>query len=215
MKSERMKWEGKGEVHAELDQDGADDRGDGVRRKKSRRPYLYLDTNVILDIIRNRRVASTILLDKIKNGKFDACTSYFTLLEVTDQEQEYKFFWKMLEKGYSLDKILRTRFHRELTKQDLKEVTEKIDTIFWKPFKDVIGFYYLEKDGWDRAWGLMEDTSIRANDLIHLATALSQKCDLFVTSDNDLLNAIRKKIPACTPEKVEQKLKSLGFKISS
>jgi len=181
--------------------------------KKKRAPYLYVDTNVFLDVVWKRRESSIVLVNRIKTKKIKACTSTFTFLEATDKEQEYKFFWKMLGKHHSFDEILRLRFQRQLTKQDLEDVIETVDAQFWKPYKDAIDFYYLELDGWTLAMELMGELSIRSNDVIHLATAILAGCDLFVTNDTDLLKTINKKIPACTPEQVDQKLKSLGFKI--
>lgn len=58
----------------------------------ARKILLYLDTNLFLDLTRNRRNEfSRALFRDIKNNKYDVVTSTFTLLEIIQEEQERAF----------------------------------------------------------------------------------------------------------------------------
>jgi len=174
-------------------------------------PHLYLDVNVILDVIRGRKKASLVLMEKIRNGSIRGCTSAFSLLELIDKEQEYTLIWRMIKDGYSFDEILRARNKRNLRDADLIEAVEKIDRILVKRYKKYVDFYYLEDEGWDKAVELMQSVNLTSEDAIHLASALMAGCDVLVSSDQNLLENAVKVIPVSLPEDVEQTLKDMGF----
>ena len=175
-------------------------------------PHVYLDVNIILDVIRGRKnKASFVLMEKIRKGNIRGCTSAFSLLELIDKEQEYTFIWRMIKDGYSFDEILRERYNRNLKDMDLIEAVEKIDRVFVKRYEDYIDFFYLEGEGWDKAVELMQSANLTCEDAIHLVSALMAGCDLLVSNDQHLLNNAKKVIPVSSPENVEQKLKELGF----
>jgi len=177
-------------------------------------PYVYIDVNVILDVIRGRKnKASFALLEKIRNGYIRGCTSAFSLLELIDKEQEYTFIWRMIKDGYSFDEILRGRKNKNLKEFDLIEAVEKIDRVFVKQYKKCVDFYYLEDDGWDKAIELMQTINLTSEDAIHLASALMAGCDLLVSNDQHFLENAKKVIPACSPENAEQLLKKMGFQL--
>lgn len=69
-------------------------------------PYLYLDTNVILDFLHSRYIPSMELLRKIRERHWKCSTSSFALLEMYDVEQLDKFIEKLRLKGYSWSQIM-------------------------------------------------------------------------------------------------------------
>jgi len=174
-------------------------------------PYVYLDTTIILDVIRGRKRASILLLERAKSGNIKACTSLLCLLELIDKEQEHFFESKMHRNGYSFNEILKRRNQRNLREDDLLEAFDKVDRVFVAPYKKVIDFCYLEGAGWDKAVELMQMLNLRSNDAIHLATALVMKCNLLITNDQHFLENAQKVIPASFPENIDKKLKELGF----
>lgn len=174
-------------------------------------PYVYLDTNVILDVIRGRKTESTNIMEKVKKRKIKACTSLLCLLELIDKEQEHYFESNLYRDGYSFDEILRIRNQRNLSGADLLKAFNKVDRLFVIPYKEIIDFVYLEGPGWDKAVELMQTLNLRSNDAIHLATALVMKCDLLVADDKHFLENALKVIPVSLPENIDEKLKELGF----
>ena len=81
-----------------------------MTRKRRLRPILYLDTNIILDYIRNRNSDSVALVEIIRKRRLKSWTSYYALLELTDKELENKWIWKRIQKGETFEDILRTRY---------------------------------------------------------------------------------------------------------
>lgn len=71
-------------------------------------PHLYLDTNVILDILHPKRHASSVdLLQKIREKKWRCSTSSYSLLEMYDAEQLEKYVQKLHLQGYDWSQIMR------------------------------------------------------------------------------------------------------------
>ncbi|HMK94637.1 MAG TPA: PIN domain-containing protein [Candidatus Limnocylindrales bacterium] len=151
---------------------------------------LYLDTNLFLDLTRNRKNDfSRQIFQDIKNGKYDAVTSTFTLLEIIQEEQERKFAEnELIHNKRSFDEI-RIRIHdRNLTRSALEEVYDSA----WKELNpyietEKIRVAYLDEDGWDVAADFQKQMNISASDVIHVAVAYIERCDVFVTSDSQLI----------------------------
>lgn len=176
----------------------------------SKVPYAYLDTNVILDVIRGRKTESIRLMEKVREGKIKACTSGFTFLEILDKEQEYTLVWKMLKDGYSFDAILKKRSERNLNDKELDECFSKMDRTFTMQYKKHIDFYYLSDVGWDEAVELMHKLNLTSNDAIHLATAIMAGCYLMVSNDQNLLKNAEKVIKVSTPETIDKFLAKIS-----
>ena len=56
-------------------------------------PSLFLDTNIILDVLWARETGddSAELVEKMRNRRWRAVTSSFAIMEVTSQEQEERY----------------------------------------------------------------------------------------------------------------------------
>lgn len=122
-----------------------------MNKKRRFRPVLYLDTNIILDYIRKRNSDSIALLEIIKKRKLKCWTSYFTLLELTDKELENKWIWKRVQRGETLEDILRTRYPRKLSKDEMRAVYDELVEKFMKDFidPDIIVLNIPGDDDWD------------------------------------------------------------------
>jgi predicted nucleic acid-binding protein len=148
-----------------------------------------LDTNIFLDLTRNRNPDSTALFQKIKKGKYKAVTSTFTVLEFMEEEQERIFAEReILVRKKSFDQVRRRMDERDLTDVELESIKIILNKEIFKPYLDteIIELTYLLNEGWDRAYELQRKLNISSDDAIHLAMADIWGCDVFVTGDDQL-----------------------------
>lgn len=176
-----------------------------------------MDTNLFLDLTRNRKNEfSRKIFQDIKCDKYDAITSTFTLLEIVQEEQERKFAEnELIHNKKSFDEI-RTKIHeRNLSDSSLEEVYDSA----WKELKpyfeeEKIRFMYLDEEGWDVVVDFQKHMNISASDVIHVAVAYIEGCDIFVTSDGQLIAVGSsffkpKTLLFSTPERLEKNEKIL------
>lgn len=175
-------------------------------------PHIYLDTPILIDVLRDRRTASLRLLEEARQKMWRISTSQFAVMEVLDIEQDDRFFILEVTKGQTVASVLRDRYKRKVPEAERKSIEKKV-----KDFLEVrypfIQYFHLSAKGFDRASGLCADTNISAPDCLHLATALDAKCDILVTTDDHFLEEAREYIEACKPEHVRDALSRLGFQV--
>lgn len=183
-----------------------------VGNPSKKKPHLYIDTNVIQDTIRNRRPTSIYLLERIKDKHITASTSAWTLLELMDISTEYTHVWRRIGQGWPFDEMLRHRYPRNLSTNDLDEAAKVVyDKVYETYIKSkAILLYTLEAGGWDYAFELMGDYNISKGDVVHVATAKLADCNLFVSSDGDLVKLLNDNqiLLSCPPNKVKETLES-------
>lgn len=186
----------------------------------SKKPVIYLDTNVILDHIRQRNNDSVVLIESIKKRKIKTWTSYYTLFEITEKQKEDSWVWKGVKNKESLDDILRTRYPMKLNKYEMRTVYDEIQSKFWKDYieKDVILVNLPRDDDWDNILDLITWHNISIGDAFHVQAALQTSCDIFVTRDSKLANEIKclesdiqVKLIVTEPKDIEKTLKLNGF----
>lgn len=184
---------------------------------KTKELLLYLDTNIFLDLIRNRNDDSIDLFRKIKKGNYKTVTSFFTLLEIIEDEQKRVFAEReIMIRKRSFDEV-RTRIsQRDLRKTELEGIKIILEKDIYKPFVDTekIEVRYLDDAGWDRAYELLSKLNISASDSIHLAIADKLDCDVFVTNDSQLKTIASKffkpaKMMFSSPSEINDKIKTL------
>ena len=173
-------------------------------------PHLYLDSNIILDILRDRRPASLQLMERSKRDKWFVSTSPFAIMEVFDAEKDDRFFQIKILEGNTVGEVLRIRHQRDLSKQVLQKISQKIGEKLRIAYSH-IQYWELEVEGFDRAVELARESNISAPDCIHLATALEVGCDILVTSDNFFMKEAKQYVATSLPEGVEDELRNLGF----
>lgn len=178
-------------------------------------PKPYLDTNVILDYIRKRNKDSVKLLKIIKRKKIKCCTSYFTLLELIDAEQENIWIKTRINKGVTFDDIFRKRYPRELTKAQLRKAFSKIDRTFYDPFVEtkIVDIMIPNGNSWDSILHLLQRSNTTTNDVFHIDAALGSNCNIFISNDSDLVKLINKHqiLLASRPKELEQTLMKEGM----
>ena len=93
-----------------------------------RKPHIYLDTNVILDVIEDRWDPSRDLIAEIVQRNWLCSTSRFTVLEMLDARQEDAFMRKLLAEGFTLSQIVRRLGSRRTGKFQLR--SRELDEIY-------------------------------------------------------------------------------------
>jgi len=184
----------------------------------TRKPTIYLDANIIRDVIHRRNPNSISWVKHIGDKKWPCMTSIFGYMEIVDGEQDDVFLTKLITKRVDFNSMSRERSQRELGTSDLQDVKSGMN-------KFLINYSFIEAvsltaDGWQLALHISANSNIFAPDAIHLATAWQNNCDLMITSDSQLLRESKKllqkervwsKMKVCSPETVRKTLSSLHF----
>ena len=167
----------------------------------------YVDTNIVLDIISNRKPVTTEIFDIVQDKKMKLCASHFTVMEAFDIRLEQAFVSQEIKRGDSLENILKRRNDRNLTPPDLTDVYNLVLIHFSQPYKKNIDFWNLNEDGWEYAIELMTKANFTARDAIHVATAIKSKSQNFLTYDSDLRKNSKKFINTPDPQNFLSNLK--------
>lgn len=187
----------------------------------SKKPVIYLDTNIILDYIRQRNNDSVVLIETIKKRKVKAWTSYFTLFEITEKEKEDHWVWKRFKNKESLDDILRTRYPMKLNRDELRTVYDQVQLKFWEDYieKEVIFTNLPRDEEWDKVLDLITWHNISIGDAFHVQAAIQASCDIFVTRDSQLAKEIKNletelqdKLIVSEPFNIDKVLKENNFR---
>jgi predicted nucleic acid-binding protein len=185
-----------------------------VQRRKKPRPYI--DTNLFLDYVRNRNKESVMLLETIRHKKIVCRTSYYTLLELIDREQENRWIWKRVQTGDTLDDFLRHRYPRKLDNADLSTAFKEVETKFLKPFvdTDIVYLVYPSGQSWDSILKILRTDNFSVGDAFQVDASIGTHCNVFITRDSELAKMLNdaKLIPATTPEELDNILKENGIR---
>ena len=157
-------------------------------------PKIYLDTNIIRDCIKRRKDISLTLLKEINVRNIECITGIFTLLELWNIEKQEAFFFKAIRKGSDLNTIIRNRHQMYLNESDLNEINEELDRFFAE--YNQITTVQLAQEGWKFAFAIARTTSIGPADILQLATALGEKCDVLISNDSYFSKEAKKFVSA-------------------
>ena len=169
-------------------------------------PILYLDVNVILDVIDGRRAAASDLLEMIRERAWQAITSPFSILEMIEAKKADRWAEQLLAQGMSFYQVQRRLGERRtggsrLRTPHLNQVYNELRTKL-QPIAEIITFPAPTLSLMNRAEDISASTNIEATDVFHLATALEYACDILVTGDTDFVNLARDFIIAVVPERI-------------
>ena len=98
-----------------------------------------------------------------------------------------------------IDKLCKDYKKRRLLPKELEDEYIRLDSIFMEFYSSCIEYLYLTDIGWDFAIDLMRKHNLSPVDAIHLATALTAKYEVFVSSDADLIRVSKNHIESVTP----------------
>ena len=176
-------------------------------------PHIYLDTPILIDVLRDRRTASLVLLETARQKTWRVSTSQFAVMELLDVEQDDRFFVLEVGKQRTVASVLRDRYRRKLP-EDQREAIERKVKDFLNVRYPFIQYFHLTSEGFNRASGLCASTNISAPDCLHLATALEARCDVLVTTDDHFLEEAEEYMHACKPDRIQDELAEMGFEIA-
>jgi len=163
-----------------------------------------------LDYIRKRNQDSIKLLKIIKRKKIKCWTSYFTLLELIDAEQENIWIKTRIKKGKTFDDIYRKRRPRDLTNTQLLRAFGRIDKNFYNQFviTNIVDVMIPNGNSWDSILRLLQRSNASTSDVFHIDAALGSNCNIFISNDSDLVKLINehKILLASRPKELEQSL---------
>jgi len=155
-------------------------------------------------------------METIKRKKIKCWTSYYTILELIDREQENKWIWRRVQNGETFDDILRHRYPRKLSEAELLDVFDEVENRFLKHFVDpniVIVTVPLETS-WDQILELLQKSNFSIGDAFQLDAAIGNNCNIFITNDSDFVRMINETnlIPAARPMELDKKLAEIGIR---
>ncbi len=172
------------------------------------KPKIYIDTNIIVDIVQGIHTPSIDLIEEIKNNGWDCITSQFALMEALSVQKDNEFIYEKIKEGWTFKKILRKRDDKDLSDKTLELIYTKIKNRFFTPYK-FVQFYWLDEVAIEKAIKICKESNLSASDSIHLATALEVGCDLLVSTDSIFCKNAEKYLPCCSPENVNEKIKEI------
>jgi len=180
-------------------------------------PYLYLDTNVILDAHHKRWQPAISLMERINKEQWKCITGHLTLLELLDTEHEQIFIDNLLSDGYLLSKVrdllgVRRQERWGLKKRELDEVYINIHDYLTQEYPFVSIEYPLTESFWNKAEEYCSTTNIFFADAMHLAMAVEIGCNILVTRDKDFKRIADHIIMAILPEEIDIALTKLAKK---
>ncbi|MCK4826107.1 PIN domain-containing protein, partial [bacterium] len=158
---------------------------------------IFLDTNIMLDVIENRnkevKQFFTQLIKRHKNGDIQLSTSIFNITELLDKEFEISYFQECMKEKISGDVIIRRRgarvFYCERSIRNKDKIIERVNA-FLENSEIHIHSSTLPIEEREMLYKLLGDRGIRSQDAIIISCALHNESDYFFTSDGNLKNAL-------------------------
>ncbi|MCD6411016.1 MAG: PIN domain-containing protein [Thermoplasmata archaeon] len=147
---------------------------------------LYIDTNVLQGVLSRRNKEVIILLDRIKSSKLTCTTSILTVLELLDIAKDREFLIKLIkDKWADVSTFLRERKNKNLTGEELKNLSDKINNLFLEyNFIEIIN---IKEDDWELVKKICQESNLHSTDAIHLVTAWVGGCRYLITYDNQFI----------------------------
>lgn len=147
---------------------------------------IYLDTNFVRDVMEKRNNKSTHLMETLRKlvdkKKIKCFISNFLLMELSDTKKDDLFFQEAINKKLEFKTIMRERNNQCLEKHHFEKIAQYLDNLSESyPFLNKL---LLSEEGWEVALSISSEFNIWSPDAVHLVTALSNDCDLLVTSDS-------------------------------
>lgn len=148
------------------------------------RPKVYLDANIVISFIETQDDSICELIKLCNKNKIKMYISPFTMMESLDIKQEHKYFNKKVVEGVPLKSIISNRYKRDLSKDELQKIHEKIKR---KLNLQDLGWYFypLDPNWWKTALDIVADSNVTSSDALHLGQALNMDVQLLITNDNE------------------------------
>lgn len=184
-------------------------------------PSIYIDTCIARDVTERRtgRDVSIELLSRIKSKGWFCKMSVFGLMELVDIEQEGIFVnLRYFIEKQTLDEVYSSRRNRNLGQRELEKSFQYVDQFRNNySFIELVG---LSDDGWSLAVVVASGSNLHASDVIHLASAWMEDCDLVVTDDTFFIKEAKRylkkegiwdTLKVCEPKDCYSVLAEMGY----
>ena len=174
-------------------------------------PSLFLDTNIILDVLWARETGddSAELVEKTRNRGWQAVTSTFAIMEVTSQEQEERYVEDQGREDIPFRNIYRQLGSRVTDSTRLRRIHIRTERLL-KLRLPFLEYLLIGENGWAEALRLCGETDIDPSDCVNLAVAKFNGAFVFVTKDSALIRRIESQLPgyieAARPDQVDDTL---------
>lgn len=183
-------------------------------------PVFYLDTNIMVDVLKERKVSSIKLVQLIDQNKWKCVTSAFAFMEMIDTEQDYAYAKARYQAKDDYVQICRGRHSRTMTLSDLQS-TEFAFHDFYQQYPFICPVS-LDATGWDLALHIASSTNIFAPDAIHLATAWMCSCNLLISNDSSFVSESKRlldrenvsRFSVCPADKAAKTIHDMGFEVT-
>ena len=177
-------------------------------------PILYLDTNILLDVVDDRWLPSTNLIKRIEKEHWKCITSRFTFVEMLDIEHEERYIHIKLAGGYPLSRIRGLLGNRNqkaqcLPKRDLEAIHAKLYDAQKSILSCVLFQYPTSESFWNKLDLYCDTTEIAVADAMHLAFAKESGCNILVSRDRDFRITADDFIITIAPEEIDIALAKL------
>ena len=174
---------------------------------------MFLDTNIMLDVIENRdrdvKHFVSKLIKRHKKGDIQLSTSIYNITELLDIEFEISFYLECMKEKLSCDVIIRRRnnrdfFYCERAIRNKDKIIEKINGFLQKSELEICTSPLpIEESG--ILYDLLCDRGIRSQDAIILSCALHNESDYFLSRDESLVKSLHGIIYAFNISKVKDR----------
>lgn len=188
--------------------------------KRTLQPVFYLDTNIMVDVLKERNVSSIKLVQIINKNRWKCVTSAFAFMEMVDTIQDYAYAKARYQAKDDYVQICRGRHCRTMPLSDLQSI-EFIFHDFYQQYPFICPVS-LDATGWDLALHITSSTNIFAPDAIHLATAWMCRCDLLISNDSPFVSESKKLLghenvsdfAVCPADMAEKTMREMGFEVA-
>jgi hypothetical protein len=147
-----------------------------------------------------RNNKSTHLMESIRKWvekkKIVCYTSFFLSMELSDTKKDDLYFQEAINKRWEFKKIMREKNNPCLEDHHFKKISEYTDNL--EETYPFLSQLLLSKEGWQVALSISSYSNIWSPDAIHLATALSNDCDLLITNDSQFREEANKVVKKFT-----------------
>lgn len=189
--------------------------------KKPQQPTFYLDTNIMVDVLKDRNADSSKLINLIDKNKWKCVTSAFAFMEMIDAVQDHKYAKIKFQAREDYARICRSRLSRDMTLSDLQS-TEFDFRGFHQQYPFICPVS-LDATGWDLALHIASSSNIFAPDVVHLITAWICGCDLLITNDSHFAKESKKLLDrenirsfaVCPADNAEKTMQEMGFEVTA
>lgn len=154
---------------------------------------LYIDTNVLIDWIDSERKnerSQYVLRTIRKSSDLVATVSPFTLMEAIEERQEVAYLRQLIRSGFTLREIRERGRSRELSRRQTIECFNQVQRFLFGLGNKVILRAIDSPEFWTESSHLVQSTRLSAPDAIHVNAAISTGCEVIVTGDRQLKDAL-------------------------